>query len=57
VSGVRDLFGLAAEAAADFHDSLDDRRVGPQATYDELVESFGGPLPGEGSGTSRSSPS
>jgi glutamate/tyrosine decarboxylase-like PLP-dependent enzyme len=50
VSGLRDLFGLAAEAAADFHDSLDDRRVGPQARFDELVESFGGPLPDEGMG-------
>jgi len=50
VSGLRDLFGLAAETAADFHDSLDDRPVGPQATYDELVDSFGGPLADEGIG-------
>ena len=50
MSGVRDLFGLAAETAADFHDSLDDRPVGPQARYDELVDSFGGPLADEGIG-------
>jgi glutamate/tyrosine decarboxylase-like PLP-dependent enzyme len=50
VSGVRDLFELAAETAADFHDGLNDRRVGPQAAYDELVESFGGALPDNGIG-------
>jgi glutamate/tyrosine decarboxylase-like PLP-dependent enzyme len=48
VSDVPGLFRLAADYAAQFHDTLDDRRVGPQAGYDELVEALGGPLAEEG---------
>ena len=48
VSDVHDLFRHTAEYAAQFHDTLDDRPVGPQAGYDELVEALGGPLPDEG---------
>jgi glutamate/tyrosine decarboxylase-like PLP-dependent enzyme len=50
VSGVDDLFALTADYAAQFHASLDERRVGPEATYDDLVESLGGQLPDEGRG-------
>jgi glutamate/tyrosine decarboxylase-like PLP-dependent enzyme len=48
VSSTDDLFRLTADYAAQFHESLADRRVGAQASYDELVESLGGPLPEEG---------
>ena len=50
MSEVPDLFGLTADAAVRFHATLADRRVGPAASYDELVESLGGPLPDEGKG-------
>ncbi len=45
---VRDLFGLTADYAARFHDTLADRPVRAAATYDELVEALGGPLADEG---------
>jgi glutamate/tyrosine decarboxylase-like PLP-dependent enzyme len=45
---VRDLFDLTADYAAQFHETLGDRPVRAQATYDELVEALGGPLPEEG---------
>ena len=42
------LFRLAADYAAQFHETLDDRPVHAQATFDELVEALGGPLPAGG---------
>ena len=45
---VRELFGLTAEYAAQFHETLGDRPVHAQATFDELVDALGGPLPDEG---------
>ena len=48
MSDVHDLFRRAADYAAQFHDTLDERAVGPRASYDELVDSLGGPLAGEG---------
>src|SRR5689334_20345528 len=42
---LRDLLGLTAELAADFYETLPDRRVYPDVTADELRESLGGPLP------------
>ena len=57
MSDVHDLFRLAADYAAQFHDTLDERPVGPRASYDELVEALGGPLANRGSRTPTSSPS
>ena len=48
MSSVNDLFGLTADYAAQFHRTLADRPVRAEATYDELVEALGGPLPDEG---------
>ena len=48
MSHTDDLFRLTADYAAQFHESLADRPVGAQASYDELVESLGGPLADEG---------
>ena len=48
VSDVQDLFRRTADYAAQFHETLDDRPVAPQARIDELVEALGGPLPDEG---------
>ena len=45
---MNDLFRLTADYAAQFHDTLDDRPVRAQATFDELVDALGGPLPAEG---------
>ena len=45
---MNDLFRLAADYAAQFHETLDDRPVHAQATFDELVEALGGPLPAGG---------
>ncbi len=45
---MNDLFRFTADYSARFHDTLDDRPVQAQATYDELVEALGGPLPDEG---------
>jgi glutamate/tyrosine decarboxylase-like PLP-dependent enzyme len=42
---VKDLFGLTADYATQFLETLDERPVGPQATLDELREALGGPLP------------
>jgi len=48
VSDVRDLFRHTADYAGQFHETLGDRPVHAQATFDELVEALGGPLPDEG---------
>ncbi len=48
MSDVQSLFRLAADYAAQFHDTLDERPVGPRASYDELVEALGGTLANEG---------
>jgi glutamate/tyrosine decarboxylase-like PLP-dependent enzyme len=45
---VRPELGLAAELADGFLDSLETRRAGPTASYDELVDALGGPLADEG---------
>jgi glutamate/tyrosine decarboxylase-like PLP-dependent enzyme len=45
---MNDLFRFTADYSARFHDTLDNRPVQAQATYDELVEALGGPLPDEG---------
>ena len=42
MSDVQGLFRLAADYAAHFHDTLDERPVGPRASYGELVEALGG---------------
>ncbi len=48
MSSADELFGLTADLAAGFHSTLGDRSVRAEATFDELVESLGGPLPDEG---------
>jgi len=48
VSSPNDLFGLAAEYAAQFHDSLGVRRVGAEASFDDVVAALGERLPDEG---------
>jgi len=45
MSDLRDLLGLTAALAADFYDSLPDRRVFPSATADELRAAFVRQLP------------
>jgi glutamate/tyrosine decarboxylase-like PLP-dependent enzyme len=45
---MNDLFRFTADYSARFHDTLENRPVQAQATYDELVEALGGPLPDEG---------
>jgi glutamate/tyrosine decarboxylase-like PLP-dependent enzyme len=45
---MNDLFRFTADYSARFHDTLDNRPVQAQATYDELVEALGGPLSEEG---------
>jgi glutamate/tyrosine decarboxylase-like PLP-dependent enzyme len=45
MSDLRDLLGLTAEIAADFHETLDERPVYPRATLAELREALGGVLP------------
>jgi glutamate/tyrosine decarboxylase-like PLP-dependent enzyme len=45
---VRDVLGLTADYAMQFLDTLDERRVGPEATVSELVDALGGPLPEKG---------
>ncbi len=42
------LFGQAADYAAQFHESLGGRRVGPEASFDDVRAALGGPLPDEG---------
>lgn len=44
----RELLHQTAEYAADFLATLDERRITPSATVDELHERLGGPLPLEG---------
>jgi glutamate/tyrosine decarboxylase-like PLP-dependent enzyme len=43
-----DLFRLTADYASQFHETLSDRPVGAQASFDEIVDSLGGPLPEDG---------
>ena len=43
-----DVLRLAADHAAQFHQTLDARPVSARATVDELVDAFGGALPEEG---------
>ena len=45
---MNDLFRLTADYAAQFHETLDDRPVHAQATFDELVEALGTPLSADG---------
>jgi hypothetical protein len=40
-----DALNRAHELARDFLKSLPERPVGPRATFDELVQALGGPLP------------
>src|SRR5690349_4828580 len=42
---LRDLLELTADLAADFYDTLPERRVYPDVTVDELRHTLGGPLP------------
>jgi Glutamate decarboxylase and related PLP-dependent proteins len=42
---LRELFALTADLAAEFHETLPERRVFPDATVDELRAALGGPLP------------
>ena len=48
MSDSRDLFRLAADYAAQFHDTLDERRVGAAAGFDEVRDAIWQPLPEEG---------
>ncbi len=48
MSDVDDLFRHAADYAAQFHGTLDERPVHAQATFDELVAALGGELPDAG---------
>ena len=43
-----DLFALAADYARHFDESLDTRRVGAEASFDDVRAALGGPLPDEG---------
>ena len=43
-----DLFALAADYAEQFQESLDTRRVGAEASFDDVRAALGGPLPDEG---------
>ena len=52
---MKNLFRFTADYAAQFHETLGHRPVHAQATFDELVEALGGPLPDEGGRTSTSS--
>ena len=47
MSDVRDLLRRTAEIAADYVESLDERRVFPDVTPEQLREVLGGPLPEE----------
>ena len=49
MSSTNELFGLAADYAATFHDSLGERRVGAEASFDDVVSALGARLPDEGS--------
>ena len=42
---VRELLRLTADYAAQFHESLDERPVAAQASFEELCAALGGPLP------------
>src|SRR5581483_10879816 len=45
---LRALFALTAGVAADFYDTLPERRVFPDVTANELRDALGGPLPEAG---------
>jgi glutamate/tyrosine decarboxylase-like PLP-dependent enzyme len=44
----RELFEHVAGYAADFLDTLDERRIAPEADVERLIQALGGPLPEEG---------
>ena len=46
---VDDLLRLTADYAAAFHRTLDERPAGAEASFEELRDALGGPLPAEGS--------
>jgi glutamate/tyrosine decarboxylase-like PLP-dependent enzyme len=48
VSSADDLFRATADYASQFHETLSDRPVGAQASFEEVVDSLGGPLPEDG---------
>jgi hypothetical protein len=45
VDAVRELFRLTADDAAQCHESLDERPVHAEASFEELCATLGGPLP------------
>jgi glutamate/tyrosine decarboxylase-like PLP-dependent enzyme len=49
VDPVEDVLGLTAGYAAQFLSSLDERPVRPSASFETLLDAFGGTLPDEGS--------
>jgi glutamate/tyrosine decarboxylase-like PLP-dependent enzyme len=49
VDPVDDLLRLTADYAAAFHRTLDERPVRAEASFEELRDTLGGPLPAEGS--------
>jgi glutamate/tyrosine decarboxylase-like PLP-dependent enzyme len=48
VDPVKDVLGLTADYAVHFLEGLDERRVQPQASIEELRAALGGPLPATG---------
>ena len=48
MSSADDLFRATADYASQFHETLSDRPVGAQASFEEVVDSLGGPLPEDG---------
>ncbi len=48
MDSVKDLLGLTADYSSTFIDGLDERRVRPQASIEELRAALGGPLPARG---------
>jgi glutamate/tyrosine decarboxylase-like PLP-dependent enzyme len=49
VDPIGDLLRLTADYAAEFHRTLDERPVRAEASFEELRDALGGPLPAEGS--------
>jgi glutamate/tyrosine decarboxylase-like PLP-dependent enzyme len=45
---VRDVLGLTADYAVEFLETLDERKIQPQASIEELRTALGGPLPERG---------
>ncbi len=48
MDSVKDLLGLTADYSSRFIDGLEERRVQPQASIEELRAALGGPLPARG---------